>query len=59
MRAEAIERSSEAPEIVRANILRYRSMLASGISDAGQKRIVEEMLAEAEGLLANLGKQEP
>jgi hypothetical protein len=52
-RAEALSRS-EAPEIIRANIKRYQSMLAAGISDDAHKRTVEEMLAEAQNLLANL-----
>ena len=50
-RAEAIANSVENPEIIRANIARYRAMLAAGIADAGQKKIVEEMLADAEALL--------
>jgi hypothetical protein len=54
-RAEAIERSLEDPEIVRANIARYRSMLAGGLDD-DQRRIVEQMIADAEALLANLGR---
>jgi hypothetical protein len=47
-RAEAIANSAEDPEIIRANIARYRTMLSAGISDASQKKIVEEMLADAE-----------
>ena len=50
-RAEAIANACEDPEIIRANIARYRAMLAAGIEDAGQKQIVEEMLADAEALL--------
>ena len=54
-RAEILARS-EDPEIIRANIKRYQSMLAAGINDVAQKRIVEEMLADAQNLLANLSK---
>ena len=52
-RAEAIERGQEDREIVRANIARYRAMLAAGIADENQKRIVEEMLRDAEEILAS------
>jgi len=52
LRAEEFERSREAPEILNANIKRYRAMLAAGIKDGQQKRIVEEMLLDAEKLLA-------
>ena len=52
--AEAIERSAEAPAILRANIERFRSMLAIGIDDPQQKRIVEDMLRDAEELLGRL-----
>jgi aconitase B len=51
-RAETVERSQEAPEILRANIARYRNMLAAGIADEQQRRIVEEMLSDAEEMLA-------
>ena len=57
-RAEAIERAQEEPEIIRANIVRYRSMLAAGIADENQKRIVEEMLRDAEEILANRRSQQ-
>ncbi len=57
-RAEAIERAQEDPEIVRANIVRYRSMLAAGIADGNQKRIVEEMLRDAEEIIANRRSQQ-
>lgn len=50
-RAEAILRGLEEPEIIRANIDRYKKMLAAGIDDAAQKRIVQEMLADAEQML--------
>ncbi len=57
-RAEAIARSIEEPSIIRANIARYRAMLAGnpGIND-DQKRIVEEMLADAQALLDSLQKK--
>jgi CRP-like cAMP-binding protein len=58
-RAEAIERSIEDPTIIRANIERYRAMLASGIKDEGKQRIVEEMLSDAEALLDRLHKKTP
>jgi hypothetical protein len=47
-RAEAIANSIEDPEIIRMNIARYQTMLARGISDASQRKIVEEMLDDAE-----------
>jgi hypothetical protein len=43
-RAEAIARSQEHPDIVRANVERYRHMLAAGIKDENQRRTVEQML---------------
>ena len=52
LRAEELERSSEAPEIINANVKRYRAMLAAGIEDGQQQRIVEEMLRDAERMLA-------
>jgi SMC interacting uncharacterized protein involved in chromosome segregation len=58
-RAEAIERSVEHPDILRANIRRFRSMIEKGIDDIAQKRIVEEMLADAEAMLASLRKEPP
>jgi U3 small nucleolar RNA-associated protein 14 len=54
IRAEEIARSHEAPEILRMNISRYRSMLAAGIEDEQKKRIVREMLRDAEELLAQV-----
>lgn len=56
-RAEAIANSMENPKIIMMNIARYRSMLAAGISSESHKQIVEEMLADAETLLANLSKE--
>ena len=54
MRAEEIARSHEAPKILRMNISRYRSMLAAGIEDGQKKRIVQEMLRDAEELLGQV-----
>ena len=54
IRAEEIARSHEAPEILRMNISRYRSMLTAGIEDDQKKRIVQEMLRDAEELLAQV-----
>ncbi len=56
-RAEAIERAQEDPEIIRANIARYRSMLAAGVEDENQRRIVAEMLSDAEEMLASRRSQ--
>ena len=50
IRAEEIAKSHEAPEILRMNISRYRSMLAAGIDE----RIVLEMLRDAEEMLAQV-----
>jgi len=58
-RAEAIANSIEDPEIIHVNIARFRSILDSGIGNASHRRIVEEMLADAETLLANLSKKSP
>jgi hypothetical protein len=54
IRAEEIARLHEAPEILRMNISRYRSMLAAGIDDEQKKRIVQEMLTDAEEVLAQV-----
>jgi len=51
-RAEALERLPENLEIIQANIERYRRMLTAGIDDPAQKRVVEEMLQDAEEMLA-------
>jgi hypothetical protein len=53
-RAESIINAIEDPEIIRMNITRYQAMLAAGISDVSQKKIVGEMLADAEELLRRL-----
>jgi hypothetical protein len=58
-RAEALESGMIDPEILGANIERYRSLLASGSLSDKQKRIVEDLLAEAETLLAHPGKEPP
>jgi U3 small nucleolar RNA-associated protein 14 len=54
IRAEEIARSHEAPEILRMNISRDRSMLAAGTDDDQRKRIVQEMLRDAEEMLAQV-----
>jgi U3 small nucleolar RNA-associated protein 14 len=54
IRAEEIARSHEAPEILRMNISRYRSMLAASTDDDQRKRIVQEMLRDAEEMLAQV-----
>jgi hypothetical protein len=54
IRAEEIARSHEAPEILPMNISRYRSMLAAGIDEDRKKRIVQEMLTDAEEMLAQV-----
>jgi phage-related minor tail protein len=58
-RAEAIANSMKNPEIIMINIARYRSMLAAGISSESHKKIIEEMLADAETLLTTLSKKSP
>ncbi len=58
-RAEAIENSMEDPEILRANISRYRSLLKAGVNEVAQRKIVEEMLADAEAILAGFSKNAP
>ncbi len=55
-RAEAVALAQENPEIIRWNIERYRSMLGDGIDDEPQRRLVEEMLADAEAALAEQQK---
>jgi len=55
-RAEALERAGVDPWMLRANIDRYRSLLASRTLDAAQQRIIEEMLADAERLLGDFKK---
>jgi hypothetical protein len=51
-RAEALAVWREEPAIIALNIERYRAMLLEGIDDAPQRRLVEEMLADAEVALA-------
>jgi hypothetical protein len=58
-RAEAIANAMEDPKIILTNIARYRAMLAAGISSEPHKKIVEEMLADAETLLAARSKKAP
>ena len=52
-RAEAIANSIEDPELIVTNVSRYRSMLSAGISSESHKKIVEEMLVDAEAMLAD------
>jgi hypothetical protein len=58
-RAEALEREMGDPEILRLNIDRYRSLLNSGNLSSDQRRIVEDMLDDAETLMDNLRKKAP
>jgi len=55
-RAEALEKAIADPWILRANIDRYRSLLAPRALSDDQRRVVEELLADAERLL---GKKAP
>jgi hypothetical protein len=55
-RAEAMTNWLDHPEILHTNIIRYRSMLAAGISDPDQRKILEEMIADAEEMLENSSK---
>jgi hypothetical protein len=50
-RAEAIANSIEDPEIIQMNIEHYQAMLVGGIGDPCQRKIVEEMLDDAETML--------
>jgi hypothetical protein len=54
--AEAIANSREHPEIIRANIERYRRMLAADPPTKDQKRIIEAMLQDAEEMLKGVGE---
>ena len=58
-RAEALEKAIVDPWMLRANIDRYRSLLASRTLNDDQARIVEELLADAEQWLGNSKKQAP
>jgi ElaB/YqjD/DUF883 family membrane-anchored ribosome-binding protein len=51
-RAEALAVWREEPAIIAFNIERYQVMLKDGIDDASQRRLVEDMLADAEAALA-------
>lgn len=53
-RAEAIANSTEDPETIEMNIRRYQNMLAGGLSDETHRKIIDEMLADAQSLLSNL-----
>jgi hypothetical protein len=50
-RAEALTVWREEPAIIALNIERYRAMLAAGIDEASQRRLVEDMLSDAEAAL--------
>lgn len=54
IQAEEIARSRGAPDILRMNVARYRSMLAAGIDDAQKLDLVREMLRDAEEMLAQI-----
>jgi hypothetical protein len=58
-RAEAIANSMEDPEIIEMNIRHYKRMLAGGITDEPHREAVDEMLADAQTLLANLHRETP
>jgi hypothetical protein len=53
-RAEAIAMWQENPKILYHSIERYRAMLAAGIADAGQRRIIEQILRDADQLAARI-----
>ena len=53
--AEAIATSTEHPEIIRANIERYERMLAADPPTDAQRRIIEDMLRDAEEMLKGVG----
>jgi hypothetical protein len=54
--AEAIAKMGEDPEIVCANIERYRRMLSAGIDDDTQRAIIEELLHNVERVLERTKK---
>lgn len=54
--AEAIERNVENPEIIQANIARYRALLTATMSEDTRK-IAEQLLSDAETLLKVLSGQ--
>jgi hypothetical protein len=56
-RAEALANAMSDPWLLRANIERYRSLLASGELNADQISIVKEMLADAEALESSTQKK--
>jgi hypothetical protein len=51
-RAEALAVWREEPAIIDLNIERYRAMLAGEVDDDAQRRLIEEMLADARAALA-------
>jgi hypothetical protein len=56
--AEAIAEMGHDPDITRANVERYQRMLAAGISDETQKRMVQELLQDAEQMLVRVPADE-
>ncbi len=57
-RAEAMADGMGDPDILLANVDRYRSLLKSGTISSDQERVVREMLDDAETLLAELRKRQ-
>jgi hypothetical protein len=49
-RAEAIVNSMEDPEIIEMNIRRYQRMPVGGLTDERHRKVVDEMLADAQRL---------
>jgi hypothetical protein len=58
-RAKELANGMEDPEILRANIERYRSLLASGTISSDQRQIIREMLDDAEKIQADVPKKTP
>ena len=54
--AEEIERLPEDPEMIRANIYRYRRMLEVATTDQLHKQILQELLQYAEERLQRVSK---
>jgi hypothetical protein len=55
--AEAVGLMGGDPTIIKANIGRYRRMLAAGIDDEVRKKIVEELLRYAEERLTEAARK--
>jgi len=59
-RAEAITNSMDDPEIIEMNIRRdQRRMRAGGLTNKAHRKIIDEMLGDAQTLLANLHRETP